>query len=885
MIIRKIELRDFLSHKESEIEFKGSINVIIGHNGAGKSSIIDGIMFGLFRDTLRGVRRQEDIIRRGASTGSIVLELYDKGKTYIIKRNLSNRTTEDTISEVEENSKRSTIARGATTVTEKITELLGLDKTTLESTVIIGQGKIESVFDDLPETIRKILKIDKIEELRDSRGPLKDIESEIEGDLKALDRVEEEKKKTEAEKREKEEEISKLKNELSEIERKKTEIEIRLKELTEKVNEEEEKEKKFIQIKSQINRLQGEIERLKNEINEEEEIRKKKKILEEEVKQLDQLRKNKENLIYLKGKIELKRNKEKILAIDSKSLAELKEKLRKKNENKTAYDEYLQISSKSNELKAKENQYNRVIAQIDSLNEQIQEIQTKIDYKVKEEDLTRLDQEINELTRKYEELQNKKDEINKQIGEYGGAKKELEKILANLDEVKGNRCPVCGRELDEAHKLQLKEEKRKQLADISEKLKQLYVSLNKINEEIDRVNKELDKKRKEKDIISKKLSENLSLRRQLDELNQKLKQLEEKKMELLKDHEEYEKLSKRLEELKPKYDEYLKYSDVDEKKIEELEKKIEETKKDINELSKEVGKYDYIDIDKEIQEIDSKIKDLEDKEAQLKSLESKLSLIEEKKRLLDRNIRELEDLIMTLGSLGFDEEEFKKLHQEKENVESIYTQLIAEERKIKGQLEILEGDIKDLEEKIIDYDNELKKRQKLRDAYHKVKKLRDALSEKRLQAYLMSTVKRIVENKLNEILSKFDLSFTMVEVNFNEKNGIYAYTQNGQKLHINMLSGGERVSIAIALRLALAKSLMNDLGFIILDEPTVNLDEYRKRELIDIIKSTTEVVSQIIVVTHDEELLQAGDYVLRVEKRGDSSKIIEEVSNIDQANI
>jgi len=885
MIIRKIELKDFLSHKESVVQFKGSVNVIIGHNGAGKSSIIDGIMFGLFRETLRGVRKQEDIVRRGASTGGIMLELSDKGRTYIIKRNLSNRTAEDNITEVTENNKRSIIARGASTVTEKVAELLGLDETTLESTVIIGQGKIESVFDDLPDTIKKVLKIDKIEELRDSRGPLKDIEYEIEWELKTLDKEEEEKKKTEDEKKKKEEYVFKLREEINRILIEKSELETRVKELDEKVKEEDEKQKKFIQIKSEINRLQSEIEKMKREVSEEDVIRKQVKILEEEVKQLDQLRNDKVNMVNIKGLVKLKKDKEKIIATDSKNLIDLREKLRKKSENKSAYEEYIQISNRLNELKDRENKYNKAVGQLNNLNEQIQKIQSRIDYKINEAILNKLEQEINNLTKDYEDLQEKKNNLNKEYGELRGVLGELNKILTNIDEVRGNKCPVCGRELDEVHKLQIRDEVRKQLSDISGKLKQISALINKTNEEINKVNKELEEKRKEKDIVSKKLSENLNLKRQLEELNEERKQLEEKMGALMKDHEEYEKLSKKLEELKPRYNEYLKYSDVDEKKIEELERKIEENKEEIDKLAIEIGEYEHVDIDKEIQKINNKIQDLENKEMLLKKLENKLALIEEKKQQIEKNIRELKDLTITLNSLGFNEEEFNKLREEKENIENKLNQLVADESQKEGQIEVLEKDIKELEQKIIAYEENLKKKQKLREAYNKIKKLRDALSEKRLQAYLMSTVRKIVENRLNETLSKFDLSFTMVEVNFNEKNGIYAYTQNGQRLHINMLSGGERVSIAIALRLAIAKSLMNDIGFMILDEPTVNLDEYRKRELIDIIKSTTEVVPQIIVVTHDEELLQAGDYVLRLEKRGDSSKVIEEVGGVDQGNL
>jgi len=882
MIIKEIKLKNFLSHKESIIQFKGNVNVIIGHNGAGKSSIIDGIIFGLFRDTIRGIKKQEDILKKGTIAGEDEITLSDNNKTFIIKRNLAaGRTIDDNMTMIDENGKKILLSRGASATTEKIIEILGLDETTLESTVIIGQGRIEQVFEDLPDTIKKILRIDKIEELRESKGVLKEFETRIEGEIKLLDRIEDERKKTENEKKKKEDEISVLKERINILMKQKSDLEIRMNELNEKVINEEKKEKKYIQLKSDIERLQNEISKKSAEITEEYNIRRQKLSLEEQINSLDQLRKNKEELINLKMKIELKKNKEKILTTNMRTLEELKEKLKKKNENENGYNEYLQTVDILNNLKEKENEYNRITMQMENIKEQLEKLTSRIsNYNVKEDDLSKLDESIEELNRKYEEDQSKKNELNKQYGELQGRLNELNRILLNLDEVRGSNCPVCGRELSESHKKQIKDEIKDQIAEINREKNLLSTSIDTISEEINNLNKELDRKRKEKDLLNKTISEYLSIKKQIDEMNEKFTQLEEKKRSLTKDHKLYEELNNKVEQLKINYNEYLKYSDVDEEKIKTLENESEELKKEINELTVNINEDVYLDIDKTIKDINGKLKELENIQTLLKTLENKLVLIEDKKKQLEKDTQELEKLNNEFVLLNFNEEEFNKLIQEKENTEKKINQITVEEGQIRGKIEILENDIKSLEQKLAGYDEELKKKQTLREAYNKVKKLRESFSEKNLQAYLMSTVKKIIENKLSEILTKFDLSFTMVELNFNEKNGIYAYTQTGQKLHVNMLSGGERVSLAIALRLAIAKSLMNDIGFMIMDEPTVNLDDYRKRELIDIIKSTTEVVPQIIVVTHDEELLQAGDYVIRLEKRGDSSKAMEENNDI-----
>ena len=58
-MIESVELSNFISHKNNIIKFDEGITALIGHNGAGKSSIMDAVMFSLFGDTARNVNRDE----------------------------------------------------------------------------------------------------------------------------------------------------------------------------------------------------------------------------------------------------------------------------------------------------------------------------------------------------------------------------------------------------------------------------------------------------------------------------------------------------------------------------------------------------------------------------------------------------------------------------------------------------------------------------------------------------------------------------------------------------------------------------------------------------------------------------------------------------------
>jgi exonuclease SbcC len=47
-MIKDIQLKNFIAHKDTKIEFCKGITIFLGHNGSGKSSIIDAVTFSLF---------------------------------------------------------------------------------------------------------------------------------------------------------------------------------------------------------------------------------------------------------------------------------------------------------------------------------------------------------------------------------------------------------------------------------------------------------------------------------------------------------------------------------------------------------------------------------------------------------------------------------------------------------------------------------------------------------------------------------------------------------------------------------------------------------------------------------------------------------------------
>jgi len=91
IILKKLNLINFLSHKETILTFNDTIKLgIEGKSGSGKSSIIEGIIWGLY-----GEARVENrnLVKHGEKSGSVTITLYDnnEGIFYEIKRSTTDK--------------------------------------------------------------------------------------------------------------------------------------------------------------------------------------------------------------------------------------------------------------------------------------------------------------------------------------------------------------------------------------------------------------------------------------------------------------------------------------------------------------------------------------------------------------------------------------------------------------------------------------------------------------------------------------------------------------------------------------------------------------------------------------------------------------------------
>jgi exonuclease SbcC len=116
--------------------------------------------------------------------------------------------------------------------------------------------------------------------------------------------------------------------------------------------------------------------------------------------------------------------------------------------------------------------------------------------------------------------------------------------------------------------------------------------------------------------------------------------------------------------------------------------------------------------------------------------------------------------------------------------------------------------------------------------------------------------------KASEYSRLFGIGISSVALK--EKNrdiAIECYRPRGM-VKVESLSGGEKVAVALALRFAMAYVMGGyKLDFVILDEPTVYLDEERRASMVEIISAlggggSESPLKQMIIITHDAEIFE-----------------------------
>ena len=207
----------------------------------------------------------------------------------------------------------------------------------------------------------------------------------------------------------------------------------------------------------------------------------------------------------------------------------------------------------------------------------------------------------------------------------------------------------------------------------------------------------------------------------------------------------------------------------------------------------------------------------------------------------------------------------KALSEEKDKLSEKYAEL--QDLRVKRvQYDACRADVESFERDVLTTREALSKTQPmLREQLGEVEEL---LQSKKLPAKIIAALNKILTAKVNAYLTDFNAPY-QIDL---KANGDFVCNYSGVTISAARLSGGEKMVLSVAFRLALHSLFASDDmgGFVILDEPTTFMDETNRERLasvLELMKQSPKFKDlQIVVITHDSKMLPLFDTVVRLTK-------------------
>lgn len=826
MIIEKISMYNFKKYKKADIDFRRSVMGIFGNNGAGKSTIFDGITWALYGKTqateLSGLN-QEDLIRDGEDQMGVELLFSLDGNKYRVSRYLDKRGV---------NAKLWMNNRVQVTKTREVGEMvekiLGLDSKAFVASSFIRQKEIDLLSSKRPSERRGI--INRLFNLK--------IYEKFEKSAK-------EKKK-----------IGEF--EIKSLSGKKEIFEKEVEQVNVLIEEEKILQKKVSEILDEYKSSKANLERKEKEL----------KILEEEKRIYD------ENLKKSEVLSEKLKSQKKYLEVLNKDLEYIKSAEEEYKKKIPEYKKYKELKQYFKEVELKRDTHTRLKNQLNieenTLETSLKNIVSNIEKLQKTiRDNTDRIKNFEEMVKELPEIRKKikpYKELKLKIGEYeGGIEKIMKKVntieqhlikyntekntlLNDLKEIEGvgigKKCPLCKRELDEKHYTTLTSE-------YQEKIKEKDATISRISRTKEKALELLNEKKQEFNTLKLDL-------RNIEHLREKENELSIYESNITRTKKETEKLENNTEELKKEK----------EKLISEKNAKIEKIKGDIKEMGFEEEEYARLKrVLEEREKIEREFSALKEKISKKGEIENRISVLNQEIEKINEFLQEVYDILERKKG---DAEKYEALKKGLGDVRKIhfevserYTAKSTELKSLQGRIEELESkkkELKDIEIKIKQEERKVRGYSILSEAFASI----PASIQNRLKPRIALETSRLVDEMTEGKYSEIELD---------EDYGIFVGYDN-DVYPISRFSGGEKDLINLSLRIAISRvlvSLSSEHGFshirsLFLDEVFSSLDSGKRQTLLKALYRLQNHFEQILIITHVEDIKTSVPYAIYIEE-------------------
>ena len=275
---------------------------------------------------------------------------------------------------------------------------------------------------------------------------------------------------------------------------------------------------------------------------------------------------------------------------------------------------------------------------------------------------------------------------------------------------------------------------------------------------------------------------------------------------------------------------------------------------------------------------------VKEKEIEQRKLSTELEGYKETLKDKNTSLNSRQGLEQRLQTIRANFTRLDQLEQEKSKIEGELTTVTARlsERGISEETENMESDVPlnntlstnmDKNELKRRLDNERKRLQKIKqDEAVRADRLKQ-LQEVNLQAEkaqnallcvelacngvdktietLQRQIMKPAEEELHNWINQMDL-FGQTRIDLLRQHLLPSVNIDGEERSLMLLSGSEKMFLYLCFKVALAKVLGNP-GFFVFDDPTLHLDDERKRMMVDFIQQLGKEY-QVIVTSYDEEV-------------------------------
>jgi len=565
-------------------------------------------------------------------------------------------------------------------------------------------------------------------------------------------------------------------------------------------------------------------------------------------------------------KIEISGIEEELKALDeeiAKTKAQLSNMSGQKKEMKIRFDELESARIKYTKLNEK---LSGLKHSMDMLEKDLKE--SKFD----ESEFLRLGKDIEKLREKKQGMQKDYDMKDKELsiisrksGELGRSEMDLEERIARKEKLLISMKGVDRGEIEKDLRSNEAERERfmQVLADGKAMVSDFEKAIIELEREIGRCpvcDSELPEE-KRRELKERKTSYIEATKKEMEETKQKQTEIE-KNIKSLKD---------KLRAVDETFSRLKEFEGIEEKK-----EKIRSEKRDndskLDSLKAEKEKF-AAELNGIAEEYNSMAKRFE----RMRELKSK----QEKYAIMKSELKEVEE---DVTKTKFNEDNWKKARKELEEA-------TLDETRITGELNAKLQKEKFENEKLNDREKRLKEIEKyeeeIRNYEENIEKLQlfsNAIIE--TQQALREELVAAINEALGEIwgiLYPYS-DYPIVKIQPSESDYDLVFKVGEEWISVDgIASGGERALACLALKVSFAMVLTPNLSWLILDEPTHNLDEEAVRTLaVTLHDHIPKIVEQTFVVTHDENLRDAASGKLfRIERNKD----MPEISNVEEITV